>query len=481
MLKDDILLDIFNHYRLSNEDTWNFRLGWCKLSHVCRRWHYLILESAFYLGIHILCTNDTPTVDTLDHLPPLPLFVFYVLRGEGELGILCHALQLHDRVWHLDLDLCLLPSILDKALRLMDPPFPILESLYLSLINDGTTSVVLPLTFLAPKLRHLSLLGIRLPKRLRLLSSTTSLITLQLSNIQASGYFHPRLLVARLESLPQLEKLTIEFFVPIPRPSTEGVLLGKHGTPRMLSNLKSLTFRGVSAYLEGIVSQIRAPILERLDIVLFNQLAFRLPYLSHFISITEQIKFPGTAAVSFVWRDSIILRHRIVGRSLFSSHEPFILRVMCQPLDWQIDCATQICNALMSVLTVEKLSIKYHLSEFEPRGFERGLTNMDDIDSTTWHELLRSFIGVEELCVDHRLSEELSRALEAVDIGHDPGFLPNLQEIVCESREDHSHSLFRAFIHARQVSGRPVSFRLPFSPTMVFDTHSISSRKNSVF
>jgi hypothetical protein len=30
--------------------------------------------SAFHLGMHILCTNGTPIVDTLDHLPPLPLF-----------------------------------------------------------------------------------------------------------------------------------------------------------------------------------------------------------------------------------------------------------------------------------------------------------------------------------------------------------------------------------------------------------------------
>jgi hypothetical protein len=35
-----------------------------------------------------------------------------------------------------------------------------------------------------------------------------------------------------------------------------------------------------------------------------------------------------------------------------------------------------------------------------------------EIDGTTWHELLRSFIGVKELRICDSLSEELSRALQ---------------------------------------------------------------------
>ena len=59
------------------------------------------------------------------------------------------------------------------------------------------------------------------------------------ANIRASGYFRPRLLVARLQSLPQLEELSIGFSIPIPRPSAERELLGEQGTPVTLPNLKT--------------------------------------------------------------------------------------------------------------------------------------------------------------------------------------------------------------------------------------------------
>ncbi|KAH8988286.1 hypothetical protein EDB86DRAFT_2947146, partial [Lactarius hatsudake] len=102
-LDDDILLGIFSYYRLDEKNAWNDRLGWCKLSHVCRKWRHLVYSSAFHLGMHILCTNGTRTVDTLDHLPTLPLFVVYLgtnvtISGKDELGIY-HALRLHDRCW----------------------------------------------------------------------------------------------------------------------------------------------------------------------------------------------------------------------------------------------------------------------------------------------------------------------------------------------------------------------------------------------
>ena len=110
-VNDDMLLSIFDCYRLDEDNGWNARLGWCKLSHVCQRWRHLIYECAFYLGMHINCTNGSPIVDMLVHLPPLPLVVDYehtrgdvTLTEQNELGT-HHALRLHDRVYHIDLKL----------------------------------------------------------------------------------------------------------------------------------------------------------------------------------------------------------------------------------------------------------------------------------------------------------------------------------------------------------------------------------------
>ncbi|KAH9011619.1 hypothetical protein EDB84DRAFT_1007867 [Lactarius hengduanensis] len=444
MLNDDILLDIFNYYRLDEENAWNVRLGWRKLSHACRRWRHLVYSSAFYLGMHIHCTNGTPIVDILDHLPPLPLFVNYrYIRGQDELGMY-HALRLRDRVRRIDLHLP--PSILRKFLVLMDEPFPILEHLSLSFTVDKTTTLTLPKTFQAPNLRHLSLFSIGLPKRLRLLSSTVSLVTLVLRNIQAPSYFRPRLLVARLQSLPQLEELSISFSIPIPRPSVERELLGKQGTPVTLPNLRNLRFQGVSAYLEWLVAQIRAPLLERLSLTLFNQIAFALPFLSHFTNRIEGLKF-SVAEVSF-GPDAVSV---ITDNNTPGYNGRFSLHVMCRQLDWQIDCTAQICSALIPALFgVEKLTLKFH-DRMMPTEWQNG-----EIDSTAWHELLRAFIGVKKLHICAALSQELSHALQVDEARSDPGLLPGLQELVSEFKWERADNPFGSFIDARRVAGRPV-------------------------
>ena len=126
----------------------------------------------------------------------------------------------------------------------------------------------------------------------------------------------------------------------------------------ILSKLKSLSFRGVGAYLERLISQIRAPVLKVLDITLFNQLAFSLAHLSQFVNITELIKFSRTATINFLPGASVTLSHRVMDWRSANWDQHFALRVMCKSSDWQIDCTAQICNALMSTLSgIENLSL----------------------------------------------------------------------------------------------------------------------------
>ena len=387
-------------------------------------------------------------MDTLDHLPLLPLFVDYrhrrdgvELTGQDEASIY-HALRLHNRIRHIVLSLP--SSILHKVFVLMDEHFPILERLTLSLSDQSSIPLTLPKAFLAPNLRSLTLLHIGLAKRLRVLTSTESLVRLQLSEIQTSSYSRPRLLVAHLRSLPYLEDLHISFSVPIPRPSAERELLGEQGAPVTLPRLKKLWFKGVSAYLESLVAQIRVPLLESLSITLFNQIAFALPHLSRLISITEGFKLPKATVYFHSNFASVAMTPQ---GSKWSDMGPFFLRVMCKDLDWQIDCAAQICHALIPALSnIERLAL-----DFFGRNIPTELQN-GEIDSTTWHELLRSYVEVKELYIDKRLLEELSRALLVDEVGLDPAFLPNLQNITAEDNR------FTSFIETRQIVGRPVQF-----------------------
>ena len=120
-LNDDILLGIFNCYRLDNQRHWNRQLLWCKLSHVCQRWRHLIYECSSHLGMHIECTKGNPMVNTLDHLPLLPLFVHYHYSHHSAYTVLeqdefkiYHTLRSHGRIRHMKLSLP--PSILQKVL-----------------------------------------------------------------------------------------------------------------------------------------------------------------------------------------------------------------------------------------------------------------------------------------------------------------------------------------------------------------------------
>jgi hypothetical protein len=441
-----MLLGIFTYYRLDNQHLWNVRLGWCRLSRVCQRWRHLIYESALHLGMHIECTNGTPLVDMLDHLPPLPLLIkykCYTMTKQDELGIY-HALRLCGRVQHISLHLP--PLILHKCLALMDKCFPKLKHLSLSFtVADNTTTLPLPESFRAPNLHYLTLPGIYPLRGLRILSLTVSLVKLVLWDIQTTSYFRPRLLATRLSSLPKLEELSIGFSVPIPCPGTESELLDEQGTPVMLLNLKYIRFRGASAYLEFLIAQIRLSRLERLDIVFFKQRAFALPYLSHLINNTEAFQHT-TAQVSFGRNEvSIITVDHGSGRS--HERQPLCLGVMHKRFDRQVDCAAQICTALIPTLSgIKKVSLDFH-QDAKPT-----LREVDSqVDSTTWHELLRSFVGVEELHIPDVLLKELSRVLR-VEIGSEPGFLPVLRYIHAE------RNLFTLFINARQLAGRPVQY-----------------------
>ena len=415
--------------------------------------------------MQIKCTNGTPIVDTLDHLPPLPLFLDYgnhdarhghapTVTKRDELGIY-HALRLRERVYHIDLNVP--PSILHEVFMLLHGYFPMLEHISLTSLCSATSndSDNLPFTltkaFLAPNLHHLALPSISPPRRLRVLTSTVSLVKLELSEIQTSSYFQPRLLVARLSSLPQLEELSISFSIPMLRPSTERKLLGEQRAPVTLPSLKTFQFKGVSAYLESLVAQIRAPFLEQLDITLFNQIVFALPHLFYLINSTEAFKLPSATvgfSVNSVYLTTI--RHGVPGSEF--QWGPFLLRVMCKQLDWQIDCAAQICNALIPALSGVKLFLlNYHHWKIPPTESHNGA-----IDVTTWHDLLRSFIGTRSFYINHKFLKELSRALQVDEVGSDPDFLPNLRSIRAR------RNVFTSFIDTRQVVGRPVEYSLQY-------------------
>jgi hypothetical protein len=70
-------------------------------------------------------------------------------------------------------------------------------------------------------------------------------------------------------------------------------------------------FRGVSAYLEAVACRITTPRLGRLQILLFNQLAFSVPRLPQFINTTENLRFDN-AVIMFKDKETDVLMFFLV-------------------------------------------------------------------------------------------------------------------------------------------------------------------------
>ena len=455
-LDGHVLLNIFNLYRLDVRDEddadslifityCNRERWWYKLVQVCRKWRFLILASPSRLGLHLVCTHGTPVADLLAYSPPLPLIINYVARdqkmaAEEEEGILL-ALQHRERVRRICLDLP--ASNLRTLIMAMDGQFPTLALLCIwSRTNDDPT-LMLPKTLQAPHLHHLLLFRAALPIGSLLLTTTVRLVTLELLNIPPAAYFHPYSLLTRLSLMPQLEMLEIHFLSPLPNHSVE-----RHNpimTQITLPQLRRFVFKGVSAYLEGLVARIRAPLLSRFHINFSNQLTFTVPHLLQFMSTSENLRF------SSVWLHfdtyAVILMADHCGEREFS---PFRMQVKCRHLDWQVTSVMQIFNAFLPVLpVVEQLTLSHKAHDLSSE-------QHNELDRTQWRELLRFFNNVKTLRVQNELVEKLACSLRSGDGEAPLEPLPNLKELLYSGGGD-AYSQVTPFINERQAAGHPVS------------------------
>ena len=139
---------------------------------------------------------------------------YHVLTAEDEKGIIL-ALQHRDRVRRIRI---MKPTpILQKLIIALDGEFPILEFLliwhqrYHRPVIEHITNLNFPETFRAPHLRQLVLKNFATPIESPPLTTMGNLVTLFLTSIPSSAYFHPNFLLQRLSLMPQLETLGIGF------------------------------------------------------------------------------------------------------------------------------------------------------------------------------------------------------------------------------------------------------------------------------
>ena len=455
LLDNDSLLQIFGYYRFEHEDNWNLRFTWRKLTHICRRWRYLIYNSSRLLDLCLLLTANSLSIVTLAHLPTLPLILDYwdrttIMARKDEDNIHL-GLQQHDHVRRVALQA---PSPnLRIWLGQMNQPFPKLGDLSLLSTTTDEMNLILPETLQAPDLRRLSLHGIGLPKGLPLLSSTSALSTLSLTHIRESSYFPPGHLVTQLQSLPHLEELSIGFAVPLPAPSKEKELLSASVPTVTLPTLKQLIFRGLGVYLENLVTQIHTPLLERLSLTLFFELAFTFVNLTQFIHRTKGLEYRVSRVIFD--KDGAIID---MGYREQQGSWKLSLQINCASLDWLLDSAGQVCRALETVMSaIEELTLDLNVDGM-PSDWENTLEGM------MWRELLLPFIGVRKLHIGSTLTLQLSQALlsDAGELVME--LLPVVEELDVQLEIDHAKAAFSLFLRSRESVGRPVQLLAPPMP-----------------
>jgi hypothetical protein len=454
MLNDDVLLNVFKIYLLDirgeEEEENDRQRWWYKLAHVSRGWRSLIFASQVQLDLHLLCTYGVPVAEMLAHSPPLPLTIFYnkddrEMTEEDEEGVLLSLSRCHDRVRRIAL-----ASNLGKSITAIDKVFPVLERICIRSRADGSTRLVFPGTFQAPNLRHLWTASIGYP----LLTNTATLVNLELIDIPTSSSFPPSYIRTRILLMPQLETLVIHFRLP---PSSD-VETQPSNTPvetQFLLHLHLVPFRGLSAYLEGLVARISAPVLDVLDVQFSNQLTFTqaVPRLQQFMQTSENFKF---SAVQITFGRDVVDLMAVSNQSGWQ-HPPFLrLRIGCLHLDWQVSSVVQVFGTLSPTLSVLENLVLDRIGQ-SPEW-------PNQVTRTQWRELFRTFSTVKTLRVSSILAGELSLSL-CSEGGEKPlELFPNLLEIQYFDGGSIGEA-FTPFITEREVAGHTVRLVRDLSST----------------
>jgi hypothetical protein len=450
VLPDDVLLGIFDFYMTINPSLFGGKTGievWQSLVHVCRRWRTLVLGSPRHLNLQLCCTPKTPAKDTLDVWPVLPLIVKGDMTLSGTDNIVA-ALEQSNRVCEVFLR-GLVGWQLENVLAAMQVSFPELTDL--RLYSNGETLPAIPDSFLggsAPRLRIFSSTGIPFPGLPKLLLSANHLLYLELVNIPHSGYISPEAMAALLSVLPGLRRLSLQFQSPQSHPDWES-----RGPPppkrSILPALDEFHFKGVTEYLEGLVTRIDTPQLKRLFITFFNQIDFDTLRLAQFINRTPTFRALDEAHVQFDGRiASVKLRYR-TSNFIFGQLE---ISISCEEPDWQLSSIEQVCNSsLRHLSTVEDLYID--------RRYVPLIWKNDAIEDVLWLQLLLAFPAVKNLYLSKEFAPGIVAALRGLVGGRIIEVLPSLQNIRAEGLEPSGRlqENIGQLVAARQLSDHPIA------------------------
>lgn len=429
---EKVLLEIFRYYLDASPSLWP------RLVHICRRWRRIVFAFQQALHLRLFCTHGTPFLKTLDHWPTLSIVVSF--GGSPELDPpaqedednITGALKQSSRVRSISLTV---RSSLLGRFSVIDRPFSELEELIL--LSQDRVQLTLPSNFQwSPRLRILRVTRIAIPAFPQLLFFSRSLVDLQLHEVLDPWHVSPAKFVRALSGMTQLQSLSLHFL------STSNHTLSPlpSGDRIILPLLTRFNFRGLNAYLEGLVARIDSPGLKDIEITLFLKRIFDVSKLSEFI---DRIGMQKSHC-----RADILSSERAISMSLTQPGAPTCLKVqvLSETLSGQVYSMAQICSHFSTfIFRVEDLCIN----------LTRPPRRQDDVDRGQWLDLMDSFTGVKWFYLAGNLSKNVVLALQPSERWRKT-VLPALHKLRIREPEPHDASLRKAvvsFVYSRRLSG----------------------------
>ena len=466
LLPADVILNIFHFVRVIYAGPVGFPNGltyysggrdlvewrrswWYPLIHVCGKWRSVIFASPNFLDLRLVCVPYT-RVELVDIWPPFPI----IIRS-------CHptaedydfdaAIVHHDRVCEIDLHLTSLQ--LERWTSAMQVQFPALTHLSLMLhwlSMERPLAPALPDEFLggfAPNLQSLELNFIPFPALPKLLLNATQLSSLSLQNIPHSGYISPKVMVTSLAVLVNLKCLFIGFESPESSPNPES----RRPPPpsrTLLPALTNFSFQGASEYVEALVAQVDAPLLDYISMSFFHQFTFDTPQLAQFMMRATGLKAFNEAHVDF--RDCVWVKFFSQTETIFHTKGSY-LTIQCGILELQLSCLAQLFTSFFpSIYTMEHLYIYSRHLEPQPQ---------EDVENLRWLETFQSFTAVKSLYVSKEFVQGIAHSLQELGEERLMDVFPALESLFLEGFQISRpvQEAVEKFVAARQLLGHPVA------------------------
>jgi hypothetical protein len=352
-----------------------------------------------------------------------------------------------------------LESSFERITAAMQVPFPSLTGLDLSTYFP---SRALPNSFLggsAPGLRSLCLYGVTILGLPNLLLSATSLICLRLENIPRSEYISPHVMADCLSSLARLEELRI--FFASQRYPYQTSLRPPPLTRTILRKLTSLSFQGMSEYLEVLFTWIDVPLhAEDIYIDLYNPPIFDISRMSLFNARKKLIQTSDQARMYFFRGFLEVTLSSTKDATGDTAVTTLQLSLKCGDLAWRLHFLHQSRSQYPPPLDLT--DGRFDVTEFAdecPPSWTR------DMEKARWTEFLQLFASAEDLYLSEGLVlciVPILRELAASE-GGSLKVLPALKSLFIEKlRPPMSGPLMEMigeFTVVREFAGHPVDLQ----------------------